>query len=65
MTVQDLRVTLEDFADDMPVRFVLEQRHINLQYDINDALVLTRERGGEPEEAVYLLGINENYGPKV
>jgi len=65
MTVQDLKSRLEDFPEDMPVLFLLEQAHINLQYDITDERVLTDERAGQDgEECLYLLGSNENYGPK-
>jgi len=65
MTVQDLKSRLEDFPEDMPVLFLLEQRHINLQYDITDERVLADKRTGEGnKECLYLLGSNENYGPK-
>ena len=67
MTVQDLRVTLDQFGDDMPVRFYLEQHRCSLQYDVNDAVVLTKHKVGddEGEEAVYLLGTNEAYAPRL
>jgi len=65
MTVQDLKSRLEDFPEDMPVLFLLEQAHINLQYDIIDERVLTDERIGQGnKDCLYLLGSNEYYGPK-